>query len=152
MSKKVYLCGPITGTTYEESVEGWRARSITYFNNHGVEALSPMRGKFYLKGLAAMPDEYKAEALSSSKGIVGRDRNDVRTCDVMLANLIGAPRVSIGSMVEYGWADAYRKPIVTILGADDPWHNHSFIRELSTYITDDLEDALDKVAILINVR
>jgi nucleoside 2-deoxyribosyltransferase len=150
--KSVYLCGPITGTTYEESAEGWRQIAKVYFSNRGCEALSPMRGKFYLKGLSAMPDEMAAEALSSSKGIVGRDRNDVMKCDVVLAYLVGAPRVSIGSMVEYGWADAYRKPIVTVLGKGDPWHDHSFIRELSTYLVQDLDEALDLTSMLLNAR
>ena len=39
------------------------------------------------------------------KGIVTRDRWDVAKADVVLMNLVGATQVSIGTMVELGWAE-----------------------------------------------
>lgn len=148
--KKVYLCGPITGASYETAVEGWRKTAASYLIDVGAEPLSPMRGKYHLKGLPALPDEDASDATSQAKGIVGRDRNDVRSCDVVLAYLLDAPRVSIGSMVEYGWADAYRKPVVTVLRPGE-LHDHSFIRELSTYVVPTLYEALDLTAMLLNL-
>jgi hypothetical protein len=34
-----------------------------------------------------------------------RDRFDATRCDVLLVNLLGAERVSIGTMMEVAWAD-----------------------------------------------
>ena len=44
----------------------------------------------------------------------------MQRCDVVLMYLIGAKKVSIGTMIEAGWADAYRKPVVLVL--EDPTH------------------------------
>lgn len=76
---------------------------------------------------------------------VTRDRFDVRTADALLINLLGAPRVSIGTMVELGWADAYRIPVVTVMDPDDKLnpHAHDFVRILSGTVVDTLDKAID---------
>ena len=33
----------------------------------------------------------------------------------MLVNLLGLEKITLGTMVEYGWADAFRKPIITVI-------------------------------------
>jgi len=50
------------------------------------------------------------QPLVSPPGAVGRDRFDVQTCDLLLVNLLGATSVSIGTMFELAWTDAWRKP------------------------------------------
>ncbi len=148
-AKSVYLCGPITGITYEEAEEGWRARAAVFFKDLRIEPLTPLRAKYFLKGIGPIGDHYEDHALATAKGIVTRDRNDVMTCGAMLANLVGASRVSIGSMIEYGWANAWQKPIVTIIEKDSNTHEHSFIREISL-CTDSEDEAFALVATLLN--
>lgn len=140
--KKVYLAGPITGLSYDEARMSWRSEIVDYLSGY-IEACSPMRHKDYLKTETDLQAaNYNVGPLSTNKGIVSRDRDDVMNCDLMIVNLLGAKRVSIGTMVEYGWADAYRKPVVTIMEADGSnLHHHGFILELSGFITDNIKEA-----------
>jgi len=153
MTKIVYLCGPITGLTYEQATDE-RERMVTLFKDRGVEALSPMRGKIFL--LEARGELLKAKGydnvMTSGKGIVGRDRNDVLSSDVIFADFRGATKASIGSCVEFGWADAWRKPIVTLMEKTGNAHDHAFIHEMSTYVVDDVGEAVDLTLLLLNAR
>jgi nucleoside 2-deoxyribosyltransferase len=149
--KRIYLCGPITGLSYEGATEE-RNRIRDIFKEHGVEALTPMRGKlFQLEGRdATIAQKGYEETLLTDRAIVYRDRNDVKTSDCILADLRGATRVSIGSMVEYGWADAFRIPIITVMEKSGNLHDHGFVHQLSTYVVTDMEEAIDLSLILLN--
>ncbi|MFA5172811.1 MAG: hypothetical protein WC435_00185 [Candidatus Paceibacterota bacterium] len=74
--------------------------------------------------------------------MVTRDRFDVSRCDLFLANLLLSKEVSIGTMVEYGWADAFRKPIITLMKKDGIYE-HPFINELSGFIAEDIKEAVE---------
>jgi nucleoside 2-deoxyribosyltransferase len=106
-----------------------------------------MRGKEMLpKNRELKPYEYPdAGAFGVTQGIVTRDRFDVRSCDVMLVNLLQAEirrQVSIGTMVEIGWADAWRKPMVLVWNKERNPHRHLFLDGLCTYHTDKLEEGI----------
>jgi len=45
-------------------------------------------------------------------------------------------------MVEYGWADAFRKPIITLMKKDGIYE-HPFINELSGFIAEDIKEAVE---------
>lgn len=149
---KVYLAGPITGQTYEGATD-WREYARQLLEPH-VQGMSPMRGKDYLKAygvIGGSPEEaYMKQVISSQTGILGRDRNDVRTADAVLMNLKGAEIVSIGTMIEAGWADAYRIPFVIV---DDPKsiHNHVMLRGMATYVVETIEDAVYLLRVLLGV-
>jgi nucleoside 2-deoxyribosyltransferase len=100
-----------------------------------------MRGKEYLASEKSISDEY-VNPLSSAKGITTRDRNDSTLCDIVLFNLLGATKVSIGSMIEYGWADAARRPIITVIEKSGNPHDHSMLRELTGYRVEELDEGL----------
>jgi nucleoside 2-deoxyribosyltransferase len=163
--KTVYLAGPITGLTYEGATD-WRdyaKKKLAQFNILGV---SPMRGKEFLRGLSSMPSGDQAKGtdrhgLSLPHGFVARDRLDVRRADAVLMNLLGAERVSIGTMVEIGWADAFLKPVVLVMeplfvskngleaSVGGNIHEHGFVRELTQYHNEDLDTAIDTVAAIL---
>ena len=171
--KTVYLAGPITGLTYGEARHGWRDEFTAMMPTH-IISLSPMRGKDALMGVEEMqgdPNMYPSNALCAPAGIIARDRNDVRTCDVMVACFLEAKdRCSLGTAVEFGWADAYRKPVVMII-EDDPnlptvdkdgissqivnhgkernIHLHAFLTEIAGYQTNNLEEAAQIVRCLL---
>lgn len=132
----VYLAGPISGTSYEISTD-WRERFRWLIRPH--VALSPMRGKSYLSSEAAIKDSYDTP-LSCARGIITRDRWDVQRCEVLVANLLDAQRVSIGTVMEIAWADAYRKPVIVVMEAGS-LHDHAFIREVAGFWLLTLEEA-----------
>lgn len=81
------------------------------------------------------------EAMSTPKGVVTRDKFDSTRCSVLLVNLLGAKKVSIGTCVEIGWANANDIPIVLVMEKEN-CHNHAFIRESANFITDSLDDGM----------
>lgn len=143
---KVYLAGPITGLSYGEAVD-WRQDAIKRLNDHNIVGLSPLRSKQYLSQTTSFADRYDEYVLSTQKGIVARDRWDATRCDVILVNLEGAERVSIGSVMEIAWADAHRIPIVLVLDEGN-LHDHAMVREVAGFIVPTLDAGLEVVIAL----
>jgi len=141
---KVYLAGPISGKTYDVA-NYWREYATRVLEAAGITALSPMRGKEYLREqgrLGGHRGEYSAlSALSTPAGVLARDHWDCMRADVILANLIGAEEISIGTVMEIAWAHAYRKPLVLILGPNNP-HEHMMVTEVASFRAASLEEGL----------
>lgn len=135
----LYCAGPITGVSYGESTD-WREYLASKLPPY-IKAVSPMRGKNYLARENSIKDSYEEHPLSCQKGITCRDRMDVMRCDMIFVNFLGAKKVSIGSVMEVAWADAYRKPIVIVMQQDNI-HSHAMIREVSGFIVSNLDDAI----------
>ena len=138
--KKIYLAGPISGLTFE-GAQDWR----TYFSNKinlEIQCFSPLRGKDYLKMRGPLEGSYDDFPLSSDRGITTRDRNDCMGADLVVFNMLGATRVSIGTMVEFGWADAARVPSVLVMEKTGNVHDHPMVRELAGFRVTNLEDAI----------
>jgi nucleoside 2-deoxyribosyltransferase len=142
--KTVYLAGPITGLSYAGCTD-WRELAIAKLAEHGIKGLNPMRGKSYLKHLTSISgtgEEYKdMGVLSTQKSVTTRDRMDTRTSDLVLMNLLGAERVSIGTMIEAGWADAFRNPIILVIEPTN-LHHHMMLREIAGFVVPTLDEAL----------
>lgn len=136
----VYLAGPITGLSYTESTD-WRSKITKKLPKH-VKAVSPLRGKEYLKNEDNIKDSYERIALSSRKGITTRDRFDIMRCDLIFVNLLGATKVSIGTVMEIAWADILHKPIIVVM-EEENIHNHAMLCEVAGFIVTDLDQALD---------
>lgn len=145
--KTVYLAGPITGLDYAGATD-WRVEAATKLRAKGIRGLSPMRAKHYLahlKSISGTGEEYAdLGVLSTQKSVTTRDRFDTRTADLVLMNLLGAKKISIGTMIEAGWADAFRVPIVLVIEPDNI-HHHMMLREVAGFIVPTLQEALDVV-------
>ncbi len=128
----VYLAGPITGLSYEGCTD-WREFAISYLAESGITGVSPLRAKHYLSDEKNIEDSYEDIALSSSRGITTRDRWDTTRCDVILANFVGAERVSIGTAMELAWADLTRTPSIVVMETEGNVHDHAMIREVTGY-------------------
>lgn len=139
--KLVYLCGPITGLSYTGATD-WRAGVAAELQSVGIGSLSPMRGKSYLEKETNLGFDYANTLLSNNRAITARDRFDTMRCDLVLSNLLGSQRVSIGSMIEFGWADAKRIPIVCVMEPTGNLHDHGMVKEIASWIVPRLEDAL----------
>lgn len=117
----------------------------SYVEPTGIVGYSPLRAKDYLldRGvLSGHPDAYADQVLSSAKGILSRDRWDVATCDAMLVNFIGAEKISVGTVMEIAYADAYRKPVIVAMEQDNI-HHHAMLDQSVGWIADDLDFAID---------
>lgn len=143
--KSVYLAGPISGSSYGAAV-GWREQAKLLFRRYSgdIEVFSPMRAKEYLHqetNLSALmyPD---LNAMGTMKAITARDRFDCMNADVILMYLRGATRVSIGTMIEVGWADAARVPICLVMEKDNV-HDHGMVIECASWQVETLEEAVD---------
>ena len=139
----VYLAGPILGCSYGGAME-WREYVKTLFPEN-IICLSPMRNKEYLRGETVInKSEYADNPLSTPQGINTRDRNDVIRCDVLLANFLNATQPSLGTGVEFGWADILRKPVVATMKETDI-HYHKMIRGIAGYIFPTIEESVEMV-------
>lgn len=151
----VYLAGPISGLKYDGATE-WRDAAIADLAAAGIKGLSPMRAKEYLRdrydakgGFSATCEEYgHLSCLSGPRGIMTRDRFDATRCDVLLVNLLGAERVSIGTMMELAWADLKRTPIVCAMETGNV-HEHAMVNEAIGLRCATLDEALHVVKAIL---
>ena len=146
MNPTVYLAGPIRGLNYD-SATVWREQATADLASHGIDGMSPMRAKNYLKGESnaggdKLADSYAAYPLSTMKAIVTRDRKDCMGSDMVIMNLLGATTVSIGSVMEVAWADAARVPVVLVMEKTGNLHEHGMIRETCGFHVETIEEAI----------
>jgi hypothetical protein len=101
-----------------------------------------MRGKEYLVGDMSIDSvEYETPS-SCPKGVYTRDRWDSLRCDLMVANLLDASKVSIGTMMEWAWADSRGTPVLMVMEADNI-HNHILVRGGPGFRVNTLEEAAE---------
>lgn len=153
MTKRlVYLAGPISGLTFDDATD-WRRKAQASLEAAGIVALSPLRGKDYLRSQGVLrgdADWYGPMGVfAAQRGIMTRDRFDAQRCDVLLVNLLDAPRVSIGTCMEIAWADALRTPIVCVMEATGNVHEHIMLNEAVGFRVPSLEEGLDVVKMIL---
>lgn len=140
---KVYLSGPITGLTHDEAKYSWRNEVRRELYNLGVEFLCPMRNNESLRaaGPILATTTKPMAPIVSDKGVTMRDRWDCQRMDIMFCNVIGAPVVSKGTVLEIGWADAWRKPIILCMEPGNV-HEHGMINCMASIIVPTLEEGI----------
>jgi len=143
MEKSVYLAGPVTGLNYKEC-NGWREYAIGELAKSQIIGISPIRFKEHLNDGRIILDSDNT-LLEGDKGVTLRARLDIKNCDLMLANLLRTKEVSKGTMIEYGWADAFGKPIISVIEKERNVHEHPIIRELTGFRVESLEEGLEVV-------
>jgi len=139
---KVYLAGPIAGLNYAGATE-WRNRAtelIAEKSSGAILPYSPMRSKEYLAGETSIGGDYP-QPMSTARAIVTRDFNDVKTADLILVNLLGAQKVSIGTVAEIAWCKVLFKPAILVMERSGNVHDHPFITEVVGFRVETLEDA-----------
>ena len=121
----VYLCGPMTGETYNVATK-WR-NDVTYkLAVIGIETIDPLRGKAFLEVDGVLGNTNGRSPLESAAGIVTRDYWDVSRCGILLVNFLEAKIVSIGSCFEIAWAYQRKIPIIIVMEPGNV-HDHCFI-------------------------
>lgn len=154
----IYLAGPIAGLSFNDAVE-WRQTAASElfqgasWGQGAVKTLSPLRAKDYLAKVEHLSNEdipkYAAmSVLSSPRGIMSRDHNDATTCDVMLVYLLGAKKISVGTVMEIAWAYQKRIPVVCVMEAGNV-HEHPMVTEAIDFRVDTLEEAIKVVKAIL---
>lgn len=153
MKPLVYLAGPISHTTWKGATN-WRVYAREVLAEAGITALDPMRGKDFLNQVVhgnikfdTMVDSTRQKyaglehPLITAHGITKRDRWDVLSSDLILVNFIGAKKVSIGTVMEIAWADAWNKYTIIAM-EEDNIHQHGMVNESVGIIVPTFEEAL----------
>lgn len=145
-SNIVYLAGPITGLTYEGATD-WRKSFVDVVTSHNpaINCMSPMRAKHHLEAIGEIPATGNGAygAMSGGPAIVARDYADTVSSDIIVVNLLGAKRVSIGTMFEIAWAYSQHIPVVLVI--EDGLvnlHSHSMLFNMVGYRVNNLNDAI----------
>lgn len=129
MSKpSIYLCGPITGLSYEEARNGWRREFASYIDSR-IDIYSPMRQEGHLAEIQTIEHKPYTGVLSSAKAIVAKDFLDVQRATLIVANFIGAKDKSTGSTCEIAWAYSFQKPVFVIMEPEGNPHDSFFLME-----------------------
>lgn len=137
----VYLAGPIAGLTYKDG-QSWRdyvAQNVP----QEIRTISPLRAKeVELARVGIIEDAYENNPLTSTTGITSRDRFDCMRADAVLFNMLGAKKVSIGTCIEFGWADACRKPIILVMEDEGNLHEHAMVRGVTGWRVNSLDKGI----------
>lgn len=136
---KIYLAGPITGSSYEDVVGKIRAKkqALPMF-----ECLSPMTGKEYLRNEIKFKAEGWGGSVSTNHAVVERDKWMVEQSDIVYADLTGATIVSIGTCMELAWASLLGKHTVVAMEKDNI-HRHAFVLEAADIVFEMADEAIE---------
>ena len=120
--KSIYLAGPITGHTLDQTTE-WRAEAKSFLKDH-CNVIDPTHGLAFAtaesKGWVRDANKFGVSSRYDDKipafqanFYVNRAINDIKRCDGLLINLL--PEVhGIGTWIEIGLATELCKPIFLI--------------------------------------
>lgn len=145
---KIYLAGPITGWSYDQCTN-WR-EYVAQEISEEIQCISPMRGKDELKGSVLIHEEYKDHPMCSASAITNRDRFDLSRSNAVLMHLPEPPngKISIGTMIELGWADAQRIPVVVVM-KENSAYNHPMLTNIASIIVPDLDMGIAAIESII---
>lgn len=139
---KVYLCGPMSGLTVDQIKHEWRQEVFEQLRNNNIECFSPVRHRENLIDGCVSHMGAEDDAFMSAKGITTRDRFDVQRCDLLFCSVLGSKEISRGTLIEFGWADAWRKPIVLCMEPGNV-HEHLMVLDVANYVVPTLDKGIE---------
>lgn len=147
MKKRVYLAGQMGGLTFEEA-NHWRkhvAYQLDKASDGRIECYSPMRGKMTLfdKQGVMSSGAYDDNPLTTARGIMTRDYTDCAKADLIFANFIGCTQISMGTVMEMGFAYAHRVPVVAVINKNNVHAGHCMMEEAFTFKVKSLLEGVD---------
>jgi nucleoside 2-deoxyribosyltransferase len=137
MKPIVYLAGPVLGTTHSEA-RAWRQEAAEVFADIGILAISPVRAEAPADGIRyGFGDQVHGGPLA----IASKNFFDVGSCDIVFAFMPHQDHVSIGTLLEIGYAKAMGKLVVLV--TDDAYLlRHPVIRGCCGWIVEDFQAGL----------
>lgn len=136
----IYLAGPIGGCSYAGAT-CWRDEFTNMLQGYRVKCVNPMRGKETLIDEVSIDDIEYTTPLTCAKGIYTRDRWDCLRCSLMVANLLDTKCISIGTIIEWGWANSKNTPIIMVM-EENNIHNHVIVKGGPGFRVDTLREAV----------
>lgn len=135
---RVCLVGPITGYPFEV-VAKWR-KEFCANPPQGMVGIDPLRKRSELATSAVVAGEYPKHRLASKKGILAQNKFDVMRSSAILANFLGADRLSLGSVIELALAFQAWKRIVVVMEKENP-HDHPYVRSCADVVVETMDEA-----------
>jgi nucleoside 2-deoxyribosyltransferase len=136
----IYLAHPISGLGYDE-VFGYFDNQKKLLESAGYTVLNPMTGKDYLRNEVEFKSHgYDLAPPSTNHAIVERDLWMIGQVDIVLLDLSGSKKVSIGCMMELAWAHMLRKHTVVVVDPENP-HYHAFVLDTADVVFEKIGDA-----------
>jgi len=144
MKKFVYLAGPISGCKVEEAID-WR-KKVQEALPKNIIGISPLRNEPTDGEVYAL--ESKDPRFSTPLAISGKNYYDTMAADIVLAyfpKLTSTDRLSIGTIIEIGWAIGAKKPIILVT-EDENITKHPLIKANINWIVKNLDIAVDVIS------
>jgi nucleoside 2-deoxyribosyltransferase len=134
----VYLAGPIMGRTKTEA-NSWRNYVAVELADHGIVGISPLRcepliGERY--GVSHDP------LFGTPRAIGAKNRHDVREAHIILAYMPEDQPLSLGTLGEIFWADAYGKQVILVT-TDPKLQGHPVLDAAVDWKLSTLDEAID---------
>lgn len=137
---KIYCATPMTGRSFGDVLEYYQNLTV-FLKKVGFDVLCPMVCKTHLKAEQQLAAHGIKHPISTDHAIIERDRWMVQHSDVIYTNLLGANRVSIGSVMELAWAYDKGKHTIVVMEKDNI-HQHSFVLEAADIVFEEESVAL----------
>lgn len=151
-TKQVYLGGPITGLSYDETMS-WRDH-FTRLLSPGIVGVSPMRLKEFLANEKKIGHSYPEHAImGAANAICARDYYDCTHADAVLCYM---PKwsndrwPSVGTLTEFGWATGHGIPTI-VVSDDTRITGHPLIVGKAAWLLPSLEDGAAAINALLGV-
>ncbi len=139
---KVYLAGGIGGLHYDNATT-WREHATKFLDEFGIDGVSPMRSKEFLKGKMIDDQQEHMDVMATRDAITQRDRWDTTRCDVVILNLLDESRFSIGTCIEIGQADGARVPMILVCEEGGLFDTHPMVSRICGFKVRTVEEALN---------
>lgn len=140
----VYLSGPMSGLTGPQMTE-WRRPVASMLEAAGHIVRDPTRGMPFADQPVPLDKDYAKTGTANNHAAFSRDKFDTLSADILLVNLLGATKVSIGTVMEMAWAHLTGKFVVTVMEPEENLHDHAFVREVSAVVLDTVDAAVDYI-------
>jgi hypothetical protein len=141
---KIYLTGPVTGVAPSERGD-WRDKMRTAVEP-AVRLIDPLASGAIRSPLYRRPGSTLIPSMQEfAAQTIARNKEAIQSCDLLFANLLESRTVSLGSVGEIFWADAYRKPVLIVRDALGNPHDHLLLNQVATWIFFDIDQAISQV-------
>jgi nucleoside 2-deoxyribosyltransferase len=147
--KSIYLSGPFSGLSLTV-INDWR---IEVKNNiaKDIRCIDPLRDDPDLAVVKKVRSSDEAlNDLTHGMRTVTRNRTDIMNCDLLLANLLQDAELSVGTIGEIFWADAFRKPII-LLKKNNSIYNHAMLDAICQWKFTTLKEAIAQINTMLSV-
>jgi hypothetical protein len=129
MSITVYLAGAMDYVG--DYAKGWRQEATFMLSQRGYRVLDP----------TSIPEDYTM----SADEIVQKNTFMQKNSDILLVEYMLEDRAYIGTDYEMAWAKMHDQPAVVMCSSQNK--NRPYMKYMATKIVDDIEEAIEYIAI-----